>query len=126
MAIVDSVGSSPLSLLRFAWTPFPVTNLRQVLAVPVDVLLVLNQFILHLLFEVRPLGAQVRQAIDHVLNQVEPVQVVLYSDVKGRGDGALFLVAADVEVAVGPAIGQPVDQPWVSVKAKNDVLISGE
>ena len=67
-----------------------------------------------------------RQPIDHVLHQVEPVQVVLHPHVEGRRDGALFLVAPDVQVAVGPAVGQPVDQPWVSMEAKDDVLVFGE
>ena len=65
-------------------------------------------------------------AIDHVLHQVEAVQVVLHPHVEGRRDRALFLVAPDVEVAVGPAVGQPVDQPGVSVEAKDDVLVFGE
>src|SRR5664279_5786579 len=57
---------------------------------------------------------------------MEPVQVVLHSHVKGRRDGALFLVAPHVQVAVGPAVGQAVDKPGVSMEAKHDVFIFGE
>ena len=39
---------------------------------------------------------------------------------------ALFHIAADVQVAVGPAVCQPVNQPRVSMKAKDDVLVFGE
>ena len=92
----------------------------------VDVLLVLDELVLHHLLQVGPLGAQLRQAIDHVLHQVEPVQVVLHPDVKGRRDRALFLVAPDMQVAVGPAVGQPVDQPGVSMEAEDDVLVFRE
>ena len=67
-----------------------------------------------------------RQPIDHVFHQVEAVQVILNPHVEGRRDGALFLVAADVQVAVGPAVGQAVDQPRVSMEAKDDVLVFGE
>ena len=92
----------------------------------VDVVLVLDELVLHQLFQVSPLGAKVRQPIDHVLDKVEPVQIVLNSHVKGGRDGALFLVAPDMEVAVGAPVGQPVDEPWISMKAKDDVLIFGE
>ena len=92
----------------------------------VDILLVLDELVLHRLLQVVPFGAQLRQAIHHVLHQVEPVQLVLHPDVKGRRDRALFHVAADVEVTVGPAVGQPVDQPGVSMEAKDDVLVFRE
>jgi len=75
----------------------------------VDVVFVLDELVLHHLLQVGPLSTQVRQPIHYVLHQVEPVQVVLHPDVKGRRDGALFLVSPDVKVAVGAAVGQPVD-----------------
>ena len=56
--------------------PHPVAYLGQVLAVLVDVVFVLDQLIPHLLLQVRAPGAQVGQAVDHVLHQVEPVQLV--------------------------------------------------
>jgi hypothetical protein len=92
----------------------------------VDVLLVLDELVLHLLFQVGPLGAQVWQAIDYVLHQVESVQVVLHPNVKGGGDSALLLVAPDVQIAIGPAIRQPVNQPGVSMKPEDDVLVACE
>ena len=77
---------------------------------------------MHLL-QVVSLGAKFGHAVDHVLHQMEPVQFVLHSHVEGRRDRALFLVAADVEVSVGPTIGQSVDQPWIAVEAEDDVLV---
>ena len=89
-------------------------------------MLVLDELVLHHLLQVVPLGSQLRQPINHVLHQMKAVQVVLHPHVEGRRDGALFLVAADVQVAVGAAVGQPVDQPGVSMEGKDDVLIFGE
>ncbi len=86
----------------------------------------LDQFVLHQLLQVRPFGTQMRQAIDHILHQVEAVQVVLYAHVEGRGDCAFFLVAPDVKVTVGSPVGQPMHQPGVAVEAKDDVLVFGE
>lgn len=48
-----------------------------VLAVLVDVVLVLDQLVAHLLFEVGTLRTEPRHAINHVLHQVETIQLVL-------------------------------------------------
>src|SRR5271154_6401895 len=88
--------------------PFPVANLWQILAVLIDIEFVLDEFVLDELIEIRAFGSQAGNAIDYILHKVEAVEVVLYSDVKGGGDRSLFLVSADVNVAVGPAIGEAV------------------
>src|ERR1700677_1190797 len=106
--------------------PLPIPNLREVLAVLIDVMLVLDEFVLHLLFKVGAPGTQVWQAIDDVLHEMKAVEVILHPHVEGGGDGALFLVAADVQVAVGSAVGQPVNEPRVTMKAKDDVLVARE
>ena len=67
-----------------------------------------------------------RQPIDDVLHQVEAVELVLHPHVEGGRDRALLLVAADVQVAVGAAVGQAVHQPGIAVEAKDDVLVAGE
>jgi len=67
-----------------------------------------------------------RKAIHHIHHQVEPVQIVLHPHVKGRCDRALFYIAAHVQIAVGAAVGQPVDQPRVTMKGKDDVLVFGK
>ena len=61
---------------RESMLPFPVANLRHVLSVSADILLVLDELVLDLLLEVRALGAQPRQAVNHVLHQMEAVQVI--------------------------------------------------
>jgi len=75
------------------------------------VMLVLDELVLHLLLQVGTLGTQMRQAINHVLHQMKAIQVILHPHIKCCRNRSLFLVATDVEVAVGPAVGQPVDQP---------------
>jgi hypothetical protein len=44
-------------------SPFPVPDLRHILAVSVYVVLVLNEFVLHLLLQVVAFGAQIRCAL---------------------------------------------------------------
>ena len=92
----------------------------------VDVQLVLDQLVLHVLLQVSAFRTQMRQAIDYVLHQMKPVQIVLHAHVEGRRNGALFLVAANVHIAIRPAVGQAMDQPGVAVKAKDDVFVLGE
>jgi hypothetical protein len=48
--------------------PLPVTDFRHVLAVLIDVMLVLDELVLDHLLQVRALGAQIPQAIHHVLH----------------------------------------------------------
>ena len=58
---------------------------------------------------------------------MKAVEVVQHCHVERSGNGAFFLIAADVYVVVvGTAVGQPVDQPWITMKGENDRLIFGE
>ena len=57
---------------------------------------------------------------------MEPIQLVLHPHVEGRRDRAFLDVAPDVQVAVGSPVGQPVDEPGVSVEAEDDVLVFRE
>ena len=92
-----------------------------------DVLLVLDQLVAHDLLGVGRAGAELRDAVDHVADQVEPVEVVEHHHVERRRGRAFFLVAADVEVVVvGAAIGQAVDQPGIAVVGEDDRLVRGE
>src|ERR1039458_10112898 len=78
--------------------PLPVANLRQVLSMFVNVKLVLNKLVLNHLFQVRPLRADPRDAIDHIRHQMKAIQIVLHSHVECRRDGAFFLVASNVQI----------------------------
>ncbi len=107
--------------------PLPIPDFRHILAVLVDVLLVLDKLVLELLLQVDALVAGLRQTVDGVHHEMEAVQIVQHRHVEGRGNGALFLVAADVDVVVvGAAVGQPVDQPRVGMEGEDDRFIPGE
>ena len=92
----------------------------------VDVLLMLNEFVLNHLLQIGSFVSQLRQPIDHILHQMKAIQIILDSYVKSRRNRPLFFIASDVEVAIGPAIRQPVDEPGVSMKAKDDVFVFRE
>jgi hypothetical protein len=66
--------------LKFFWLlisrPLPISNLWKVLTVLIDVLLVSDQFVLELLFQVDALFADLGHTINHVDDKMEPVQVV--------------------------------------------------
>ena len=106
--------------------PLPVADLGQILTVFGDILLVLNELIPHLLQQIGTAVAQLGQMLDHIHHQMEPVDVVLDTHIKGRGDGTLLHVAADMEVLVVAVRGQLVDQLGIAVEGKNDGLILGE
>ena len=114
----------PLLGHSFGVAPLPVLDFRHVHAVSVDVPLVLDELVLKLLLEIGPLGTGLRHAIDRIHHQVEAIHVIHDRHVEGRRDRALFLVASDVQVAVGSAVRQPVDQPGVSVEGEDDVFVS--
>src|SRR5678815_2781436 len=61
---------------RGARSPFPVPNLRHVLAVLADIALVIDQLVAKELTEVRGAGAESRDAIDDVLDQMEAIDIV--------------------------------------------------
>ena len=86
----------------------------------------LDQLVLHHLLQIGAFCPELGQAVHHVLNEVETVQVVLHPHVKRGRDGALFLVASDVQVAIGPPVGQAMDEPRISMESENDVLILRE
>ena len=123
----------PLSLLSllggrlFRVAPLPVSNLRHIFAIFVDVLLVLDQLVFELLLQVDALVAGLWKAVDGVHHQMKAVQLIQHRHIKGGGDSALFLITADVDVVVvGAAVGEPVDQPWVGVESEDDRLRLGE
>ena len=86
----------------------------------------LHQLILHLLDQVCAAIAQLGQAANRVDDQVKAVDVVEHAHVEGGGDGALLLIAPDVEVLVVAAIGQLMDQGGIAVIGDDDGLILGE
>ena len=84
--------------------PLPIQNFGHILADLVDVVLVSDQLVVHLLDEVRTAVAQLGQMQQRILDQMEAVDLVLHAHIKRRGDGAFPLVAVDTQVAVGALV----------------------
>ena len=71
--------------------------------------------------------AEPGHAVDHVLHEVEPIEVVAHHHVERRRGGALFLVAAHVHVlVVGAAVRQAMNEPRVAVVGEDDRAVLGE
>ena len=92
----------------------------------VDVELVRDEFVLHHLLEIAARCAEPREPVDNVLDEVEAVESILYAQVEGGGDRPLFVISTHVQVLVGPAIGETVDQRGIAVESEDDVLVPGE
>src|ERR1700689_2907581 len=92
----------------------------------VDVMLVLDELVAHRLLQIRPFAAESRYFIDDILHQMKAIDVVLNAHVEGCGDRTLLFVASDMEVPIGSAIGQPMDERRIAVKAEYDGPIPGE
>ena len=77
--------------------PIPVQNLRQILAVLGDIILVLYQEIIHLLIQMTCLISQLRQMFQRFLNKAETVYVILNPHVEGSGNSAFFNISVNIE-----------------------------
>ena len=75
-----------------------------------DIVLVFDERVLNDLLEIGTCPAQLWQLIDDFLYQMEPVETVLHPHIEGGGDRAFFAITVDVQIAIGPAIGHPVNQ----------------
>ena len=107
--------------------PFPVADFRQVLAVRVDVLLVLNQFDPELFLQAEACVSGSRKAINRIHDGMKTVKIIEHSHVEGRGNGAFFLITANVDIVViGAALRQAMNQPWIRMKRENDRRAFGE
>ena len=95
--------------------PLPVPDLRQVDAVVPDILAVLHQLVIHLLHQIGAPVAQLGQTAHGVDDQIEAVNVIEDPHIEGRGDGALLLVAPDMEVLVVAAVSQLMNQGGIAV-----------
>ena len=111
---------------RHARGPAPVPDLRQILAMCVDVMLVFDELVTHRLFQIRAFAAEMGQFVHDVLHQMEAIVVVLHTHVKRSGDRSLFLVAPDMQVPVCSTVGQPMDERGIAVEIEYDRTIPGE
>src|SRR5215469_8407047 len=94
---VVGLGGAHARRLRLL-SPLPARDLGHVITVAGDVLLVSHELVAHGLLGIGGPRPELGDAVDHVLHQVEPVEIVQDAHVEGRGRGALFLVATHVHV----------------------------
>src|SRR6185503_4789655 len=110
-----------------SYRPLPLADFRQILAMLKNVFFMFDEFITDALLEISGLGSELRQAINGVGEQVKPVEMVFDRHVKRGGRGSFFLVTAHVQVPVVSApIGQPMNQPGITMKSENDRFIRGK
>src|SRR5438309_3514132 len=94
--LVEPALTTRTALIR----PDPVADLRIVLAVLARVGACADSAVAHLLAQPARGFGKPGDAVDHVHDQVEPIEVVQHDHVERRRGGALLLVAGRVEDAV--------------------------
>src|SRR5262245_57646448 len=93
----DCAARSSRLVPLLARIPTPFDERRHVFPVLFDVLLVLDQSVSYPLPEVRCTRPELRQPVDHVLREVESVEIVQHDHVERRRGRALLLVATHVK-----------------------------
>ena len=80
--------------------PFPFSDLRHILAILGNIFPVLDEFGSDGLFRIGRYQSQLGDAVDHIRDEVEAVQIIAHDHVEGRGGGPLLLIAAHMEICV--------------------------
>src|SRR5262249_28434715 len=107
--VVSLCGTHP-SGSRFLPPP-PAGDLGHIVAVPGDELLVVDELVADRLLGVSGARPELRHAVDDVAYEVEAIEIVQHAHIERRRGGALFLVAANVDVVVARSpVGQPVNK----------------
>src|SRR5208337_3881537 len=108
-------------------SPGPAGDLGHIVPVSGDVFLVVDELIPDRLLGVGGPRSELRHAIDHVAHKVEAIEIVQDAHVEWCRRGALFLIAAHMDVVVVRApVRQQVNQPRVAMESKDDRLVGGE
>lgn len=110
-----------------ALPPLPTTYFRHVVAIFGNVLFVLDELVVDGLLGVCRPSFEFRHTVDHIVHQMEAIQIIHDTNVERRGGRALFLIATHMQVfVIGSTIGEPVNKPWVSVKRKDNRFVFRE
>ena len=93
----------------------------------VDVVPMFDERVADGLLRVGGARTELRQAVNHVLDEMEAVHLVQYNHVERRRRGAFLLVTADVEVlVVRAAVGKAMDEPRVTMEGEDDRFVLRE
>ena len=107
--------------------PNPVANLGRILPMRSGVSTMLDTEITQGLSKAGVPGSQPRDAVDHIHDEMESIEVVQHDHVKWGGSRSLFLVTPNVKIGmIGAPISKAMDQPWVAVIGEDDGLVRGE
>jgi hypothetical protein len=88
---------------------------------------VVDELVVDGLLGVSRTSFQLRYAVDHIVHQMEAIQIIHDTNVERRGGGVLFLVAPHMQIfVIRSAIGESVNEPWVSVKREDNRLVFRE
>ena len=86
--------------------PFPVTDLRHILTVLTDIMVMRQELVAQILLDSGDAIAQLRKSVNHIINKMVAIQIVHHQKIEKRGSGPLFFVPTDMKVLViGPSIG---------------------
>src|SRR5262249_1693197 len=108
-------------------SPLPAGELGHVVTIADDELLVVDELVADRLLGVGGPRPKLRHTVDHVAYQVEAIEIVQHAHVEGCRGGALFLVAAHVNVVMTRSpVGQPVNERRVTVESEDDRLVGSE
>src|SRR5271163_5206087 len=119
----EIVGSGRLKVM----VPSPACDGRIVLAVISGVPASVHPGVHHPLAKLSGTVAKPVDAVDDIDDEVEPVEVVEHHHVERCCRGAALLESPYMEVGmVVPAVGQPMDQPRVSVVSEYDRCVRPE
>lgn len=87
--------------------PTPITDLRHIFTVPLDISTVFSQPIPNELFYVGRALLDPRNVIDYRACKMETIELVAYRHIEGRGRGAFLTIAMHVQLSM---IRSPVRQ----------------
>src|SRR5512132_4586690 len=108
-------------------SPFPVCDLGHIVTVAANELLVLDELVTNRLLGVCGSRSELRDAVNHVTHQVEPIEFVQHTHVERRARRTLFFIAAYVKIPVARSpVRKPVNQPGVAVEGEDDWLVCSE
>src|SRR5262245_50598719 len=108
-------------------SPPPAGDLGHVVTIAGDELLMVDELVADRLLGVGGPRPKLRHAVDHVAYQVEAIEIVQHAHVEGCRGGALFLVAAYVNVVMARSpVSQPVNERRVTVEGEDNRLVGSE
>src|SRR5437879_5499053 len=104
--------------------PFPIRDIGSIDTEPIGVLFTRDALVNQLFPHAGTSDAEAWHPVDGVYRNAEAIGLITDGEFQRRVDIALFLISTDVDVVLaGSAVGQPMNQPRVSMEVENHGLI---